>query len=659
MSVKSKIKKLVGKKMSYKLSGIKKAYRSRDMGLLKSIISFRVYDSYTDLFSKIRLQNNSENFFYSLDLLSSYFYNDTILGNLMIDYNTILDNSLNDFREKVEKMDHDSDLYKREIDLIKGLEILIDREISKTTNKKIIDSLHGIKNRKANSFNDAIQRILFYNQVLWQTNHHLNGLGRLDLILDKYYTKDLNNKIINKRKAKESIREFLKLLHRDYYYKSNTLYGDTGQIIILGGLDYNNKYFYNDLSYMFIEVVQELKEPDPKILLRVSKDMPRELMENALKCIATGIGCPLFANDDVIIPKLINFGFEEKDSYNYGTAACWEPYIVGKSFDQNNMGSISFVEPLNTMMENEKLEEIKDFKELKGIFYKYLYLYLEKFKTFQDRKVFSKDALLSLLNDNCVEKGIDISDGGAVYNNYGFTGVGLSNLVNSLFSIKKYVYDDKKYKLDEFNVIRENNYLNNEDLVRQIKNLEDKYGVDNDEIIDLSNEIIKNTSKYFEDKHNPLGGKYKFGLSAPSYISSSQDFPATFDGRKKGEPFGVHISTDKSNGYTELISFASKLDYNDNRFNGNVVDFFITPNFIESNFEKFTDFMILSIKKGYFEMQMNVVSSKQLIEAKKNPNLYPNLIVRVWGFSAYFNDLPDNYKDYLIERALKNEGNCN
>ena len=153
--------------------------------------------------------------------------------------------------------------------------------------------------------------------------------------------------------------------------------------------------------------------------------------------------------------------------------------------------------------------------------------------------------------------------------------------------------------------------------------------------------------------------KYKFGLSAPSYIDASKEFLASFDGRKCGEPFGVHISSDNVDAYTELVGFASKLDYNDNRFNGNVVDFFVSPSFIEDNFEKFLEFLILSIKVGFFEMQINVVSSKTLIEARKEPDKFPNLIVRVWGFSSYFNDLPDEYKDYLIERALKREGNSN
>ena len=109
------------------------------------------------------------------------------------------------------------------------------------------------------------------------------------------------------------------------------------------------------------------------------------------------------------------------------------------------------------------------------------------------------------------------------------------------------------------------------------------------------------------------------------------------------------------NNITELCNFASKLNYGKHGFNGNVVDFTMTPTFVRDNLEKFTQLMKGSINAGVFQMQMNVIDSRTLIEAKKNPAKFPNLIVRVWGFSAYFKDLPYEYQDYVIERALKNE----
>ena len=132
-------------------------------------------------------------------------------------------------------------------------------------------------------------------------------------------------------------------------------------------------------------------------------------------------------------------------------------------------------------------------------------------------------------------------------------------------------------------------------------------------------------------------------------------FAPPFDGRLDKEPYSIHISADDNSNITELFNFASKLNYGKHGFNGNVVDFKMTPSFVRDNLEKFVQLMKGSINAGVFQMQMNVIDSGTLIEAKKNPAKFPNLIVRVWGFSAYFKDLPDEYQKYVIERALKNE----
>ena len=166
---------------------------------------------------------------------------------------------------------------------------------------------------------------------------------------------------------------------------------------------------------------------------------------------------------------------------------------------------------------------------------------------------------------------------------------------------------------------------------------------------------VKKGQVLFEDKKNPLGGRYKFGVSAPTYVDLGKVTMATPDGRNANQPFSPHISCADPIAYTELMQFAGQLDYTGCRLNGNVVDFMVTPTFLKKNMDKFVLFLKQSIKLGFFEMQMNVVDSKTLIEAKKHPEAFPNLIVRVWGFSAYFKDLPDEYKDLLIDRALKAE----
>ena len=673
--IKEIIKRIVGKKNIYHINYSKNIYHKlykNDTNMykkMKCILKTKIFKDgikktkFEKLFKRVKLIDidRRDKFYYSIDIYKTICISNKSIGNLSIDYEKILKNSLIDYKQHLEFNKKNEDFYKNEIKTIEGIEVLIDRIVDKlkkqNADAKIVKNIENIKDKTATCLQEALQRILFFNQLLWQTNHRLNGLGRLDLILNPYYEKDIDNNIINKEEAKELIKNFLEILHRDYSFKSNMLMGDTGQVIELGGKNIHGDYECNELTYMFIEIMKELNLPDPKLLLRISENMPRKLMQKSLECISTGIGCPLFANDDVIIDKLIKFGYKEEDAYNYGTSACWEPFIIGKSLDQNNIKSIVFIKPFETLLEEENLNTIKNKEELIALYKKHLEKYIDNFIKQSENVIWEEDPILSLLTDNCIKNNKDISKGGAIYNNYGFTGVGISNLVNSIINIDDLVFKNKEYTFNELNKIRKNNYKDNSEILGKLKGKIFKYGTDNEYVLEIANEIIEYTTKIMKQYTNPLGGKYKFGLSAPSYIDESKNFPASFDGRKYGEPFGVHISSDISNAYTELIQFASKLNYNENRFNGNVVDFMVSPDFINNNFEKFVDFLMLSIKVGFFEMQINVVSSKILIEARKDPEKFPNLIVRVWGFSSYFKDLPDEYKDYLIERAIKSESN--
>lgn len=670
--IKKAIKKIIPKKIIYKIDCSKKIYnmtygKNKNKSLLAISRCFgkvKIYDcknsgkSIKKLLKKVSLNDiNGSKFYYSIDIYKSVCSN---LSNISIDYSKILDNSIEDYKKIVEENKSDEKFYKNELDTLQGIEILIDRIILKLKKEniddKIINNFNNIKTSKTLTFYEALQRILFFNQLLWQTGHRLNGLGRLDMILYPYYKNDIEKDMITEQDARKIVKEFIIMLHEFYEFKSNALLGDTGQIIEIGGKDANGIYQYNELTFMFIDLMEEVQLPDPKVLLRVSSDTPRELIEESLKCIKTGVGYPLFANDDVIIEKLIKFGYKKADAYNYGTSACWEPYIIGKSLDQNNVNLIIFLKPFEKMLNEVELDKIDNVDKLLNTYKKYLKEHIENVVDQTQKNRWLKDPLLSLLIDNCIETNKDISDGGAIYNNYGVLSVGLANLINSIVNIEKFVFKDKKFTFSQINEIRKNNFKDNEILLKNLKDNTDKYGIDNERIIKLTNDIIIYTTSILKEYTNYLGGKYKFGLSAPNYITAASDFPASFDGRKRGEPFAVHISSDTSNAYTELIQFASKLDYGENRFNGNVVDFMVSPEFIENNFGKFVDFLMLSVKAGFFEMQMNVVSSKTLLEARKNPEKFPNLIVRVWGFSAYFKDLPDSYKDNLIERALKSEG---
>lgn len=515
--------------------------------------------------------------------------------------------------------------------------------------KKTCVYYERMKYEKAETLEDALQRILFWSDLFWQTGHTLMGLGRLDLVLDRF-------KVSDQEETLSIIEDFFDSLHRYYPFKSGEeALGDTGQIIILGGDTPDGNYFCNEYTYLFIKALTKHSIPDPKLLLRVSDKMPEPLLQNALKCIATGVGSPLLSNDTIVIPTLKEFGYQENDSYNYVTSACWEPLIFGKSSDVNNIRSINYAKAIVLMYQNDNFLKCQTYDEILKLYFEMLdQILLEVIATLDNMK-WEYDPLLTLFTEGCVESRKDISVGGAVYKNYGVLGDGFGNAVNSLLFIKNSIFRDKAYTLQKIKNICESDYADEEERIK-IFNLSNYYGKSEEDVLEMANRIKMHIYTKFGSYQNKLGGKLKWGVSSSNYMINGRTTAATMDGRRSKQPLSVHISASGYVPYTELINFASSMDYCHHAFNGNVVDFIVSRDIIVDNFEKFLSFLKISIKKGFFQLQMNVVSSDQLMEAKIYPKKYPQLIVRVWGFSAYFSDLPENYQNLLIKRALISEG---
>lgn len=606
------------------------------------------------LLNQIQISINNDSYFvYFLDTSKTIAISGNVLSNFTLDYDLVIHGSF----EELATAAIGTDEYGTEAKHVKkGVEDLKDRIIAsiKQSNHPqkdhLIRTFSRLLDKPAEHFDEALQRILFFNQILWQTRHRLNGLGRLDKILGDLYDNDIENGYITEKDARGYIHDFLTELSKYPEYKSDALQGDIGQIIILGGLNQDDSYFYNELTFLFLQEQALLSKPDPKTLLRVSKKMPEELLSIAIDCLTAKTGSPLFSNDDIVIPALIQSGIETDDAYTYCVSACWEPLIVGKSIAQNNIAAHDHFAALDEVLE----ENYTSFDELVAV---YIKRNQEKFKellTILDNIKWAKDPLVSLFMKGSAESRIDISQGGCKYPNYGITTVALSNVVDSLLMINKLVFEEKKYSLEYLNNARKNDFVGTDDLYKLISNEKRFYGHDDDKVINLVNTITQSISETIKDYNNPLGGKIKFGLSSPDYNILSKKTIGDMSGRKAGMPYNTHISC-KDAPYTEIVNFAGRLNYEDNRYNGNVVDMFVPPNLIEQNKTKFKLFMEGAIQSGFFQMQMNIMDSKTLIDAKAHPEKYQGLIVRVWGFSAYFNDLPESYKDLMIERALAAE----
>lgn len=580
------------------------------------------------------------------------------IASVTADYNWFLKHPLKDKLIEIEKLP-ESDFKKALLITLNSIHILLIRISSELRdnanyrNNQLADYINNIWDRKCTSFDEAIQRILFFNALFWQNKHRQNGIGRLDYWLEPYYSNDIKKGVLsNVEQAKSYLAKMIKILGEDQKAKSNSEFpGDTGQVIIIGGADENGINVDNEITHLLLEIFQENPVPDPKLIFRSNSSTTDKTWLDIAKSIITGSGSPLILNEDLIFPLMEKFGYLKEDLYNLGTSACWEPLIIGKSFDQNNcIPNIPIVKVVEDVL---KKYPNKDYNEFVSNIDSAIT------STIADWNLninFDRSSLLSLFFDDCIKKGEDFTQGGAKYNYHGILIVGLPNLINSMLNIKKYVYDDKVISLQDAINCLEQNFEGYGDYRILMQQNPLKFGITKNEVVNLTQHVF-DVIECATSKRTMFGEKIKVGFSSPGYIGLAKKCKATIDGRKDGEPFAVHISPISSDiDILEVFDFASKLNYSGCNINGNVVDFFV-PSAYVNNPDKFASLLKNAFKKGLYEAQLNVLDKKTLIDAKAHPENYPNLIVRVWGFSAYFNDLPEEYKDNLIQRAQLYEYN--
>lgn len=568
------------------------------------------------------------------------------------DFGKILKTDLNALRNELQSCT-DKDFGARETGVIGAIEHLAKRIESQLSGKKterigqLVSYFPAMLYRSPQSLDEAIQKLLFYDALFWQVGHRHIGLGRLDKILNEYCKSDIAAGRLTDSKAKELLAQLIFTLGKNTCAKSGALVGDTGQYILLGGIDDDGRTVQNPLTSMFLELFTELNIPDPKLILRVNADTDDAVWTQAIHCIATGCGSPLLMNERPIMQSMIEFGYDKEDVLQMGTSACWEPLIIGKSFDQNNpFRSASPLQALNEWL----LGDDKTYASFDELLEAYKTVLAEELRSVVHDIAFDCSPLFTLFFDDCLLREKDFTRGGAVYAYHGAQVVGLPNTINALLNLKELVFTRRLYTLDECRTAMRADFKNQPDLHAALLATEKKYGSTNEEVVSLTNDLMEFVGTIMETG-SCNGAKVKVGFSSPSYIDSSRTVGASLDGRKAGEPFAVHISPVSSTiDISEILDFSAKLNYKKNRINGNVVDFILPTSYVKQP-DKLMAILKDACAKGIFELQLNVLDKRTLLDAKAHPEKYPDLIVRVWGFSAYFNDLPETFKDNLIRRA--------
>ncbi|MFN8209767.1 MAG: trans-4-hydroxy-L-proline dehydratase [Bacteroidales bacterium] len=444
-------------------------------------------------------------------------------------------------------------------------------------------------------------------------------------------------------------------------------------LINLGGVKPDGSDAVNPMTYILLDVIREMRILQPSSMVQVSRKSPDRFIHKALDIIKTGFGQPSVFNTDAIIQELLRQGKNIIDARNGGASGCVETgafgtecYWLSGYFNLTKVFELTINDGFDRRtgtqvgLRTGRAGDHKTFEELLEA-YKAQLNYLIDIKIRGNmliEKTFSVHLpvpFLSLLIEDCIAKGKDYNNGGARYNTTYIQGVGLGSLTDILTSVRYNIYDNQNYKWDEVLSALEDNFSSNEKMQHDFIYSTPKYGND-DDYADRNAVFVFET---FYDAVNgrPVsrGGCHRINmLPTTSHVYFGSVVGATPDGRKAGLPLSEGISPFQGvdhNGPTSVIRSAAKIDHL--RTGGTLLNQKFSPSFFndESSYSNLT-----ALIRSYFSLdghhiQFNVVNADTLREAQRHPEKYRDLIVRVAGYSDYFNDLGEDLQNEIIRRT--------
>lgn len=521
-------------------------------------------------------------------------------------------------------------------------------------------ALQNIPRKAAGSFYEAclFQKILIFAMRCGGYKHL--AMGRFDQYMYPYFQADLQ-KGISEDELLETLELYFISLNFDTDLYNGIQQGDNGQSIVLGGFDADGTDRYNRLSDLCLQASAELCLIDPKLNIRVSKKTPDDIYKKGTKLTKCGLGFPQYCNDDVIVPGLIRLGYAPEDAYNYAVAACWEPIIPGRGADVPNRCGLSLPRivaeavtetlPAHTTF-TDLLAEVKRRIDTNA---DQLFRLIAQPDRYYFGCGFNPSPLESLMMDGCLESGRDISDYCLPYHNVGIFAVGISTATDSLYAVKKAVFEEKSVSAENLVQALQADFTGFEPLRSRLLSYP-KMGDDNDEVDAISAELMDMMVAAFDRKPNGHGGIWRVGTgSAQMYSSEGRNCPATPDGRKSGEPFGCSFSPapgTRVKGPLSVIRSFTKRDLSD-VIDGGPITMELHDNVFRNEMgeEKVAQLVKLFVLSGGHQLQLNAINRDVLLEAQAHPERYPNLIVRVWGWSGYFTELDLKFQNHIIRRT--------
>lgn len=540
----------------------------------------------------------------------------------------------------------------------------------------------NLQNRPAQSFHEALQSTWFLFVVLhMESNASSFSPGRLDQILYPYYQKDLAEKKMDEDQALEMI-ECLWLKFNEIVYlrnKNSAKYFagfPIGFNVAVGGQDENGNDASNALSHLLIQAQEDIGLPQPNLSVRLFEHTDQALLTHAVKCVSKGSGMPQFFNDKAIVSPLMDLGISKKDALNYAIVGCVELTTHGNNLGWSDAAMFNMNKVLELTLNHGKclltgkqmgpdlgsLSTYASFSDLEVAYQKMMDYFIEKMiPCCEGVEKAHIDCLptpfLSAVIDDCMDKGMDVTAGGAHYNLSGIQMIQVANLADSLAAIKELVYDKKKVDASHLEKALQNNFVGDEVLRQMLLHRVPKYGND----VAWVDELGAKWALYFREQlrkyKNYRNGPYHTGMyTVSAHVPMGQNVGASADGRFAQDPLadgGLSAVYGRDiQGPTAVLKSVSKMD-NSCTTNGGLLNMKFLPDFFktEAGITKFCNFLRAFVDLEVPHIQFNVVSNENLLDAQKHPDQYRSLTVRVAGYTAYFTELAGDLQNEIIART--------
>lgn len=564
------------------------------------------------------------------------------MSNLSPDYEKVIANGLLEYRKTADQYSC------RAIDAIIDLADRYKAEAQAQGKEDIVEVLTQVPRYGARNFREALQMFRIVHYSLWLEGNYHNTVGRFDKYMYPYFKKDMDAGVYDEASALELLEDFFLSFNKDSDTYVGVQQGDNGQSMVLGGMDASGNEVFNDLSKLCLKASYNLKLIDPKINLRVNKNTPIEVYELGTELTKAGLGFPQYSNDDIVVKGLEGLGYSHEDATDYVVAACWEFIIPKVGADVANIAALSYPKVIDDALHADlaAADTFADF--MKSVKDRIKAECIKITDSVKDLWFVPSPFMKVMMSVD------DIADGGK-YNNFGVHGTGIATAADSLEAIKKYVFDEKSVSKEELIKAVDENFENSSELLAKLRYETPKMGQNNDEVDALGAELLDTFADGLAGKRNCRGGLWRAGTgSAMYYLWHAAEIGASPDGRLKGEPFGTNFSCSifaKIPGPISVISSFTKPDFS-RAINGGplTLEFHSGLFGSEDSIAKVARLVKSYIDMGGHQLQLNAVNAEAMKDAQLHPENHRQLVVRIWGWSAYFVELDKEYQDHVMRR---------